>query len=455
MAQKFTFLLLFLFISFHGLAQISASQENGCLPLINVNFSFSNPLLTNHYWDFDDGTFSLAPSPVHTFTNAGTYMVVLTGIFNSTAVSDSIEINVFSNPTANFFVDGPNTGCAALSIDYKDISTSAFGSPIVSRFWTFGDGTFADTSLVEFTHTYYDMGIYSVSLMITDTNGCQDLLYSDSIVIASSPPVVVFGNDLDSLIDCNPPVNVNFYANTYSLFQHADTFSYLWDLGNGQSSVLANPVYDFQQGYYQGSLQVTDNFGCSVEHQFSFFVILPEASFELANATDYVICDTAFFINTSNVPSVWLNYGDGNTGSNLTHIYSLPGVYNVQMFAALGNCTDDTTIQVTVEDVQADYGLSPDYTCSTPIGVQYSDSSFNAVEWLWLFPNGDTSLLQNPYIIYSDPDTSLCEQTQVIPVNPVLIVTSPHGCHDTLLNGNTFVFDMPVSRFMPDVSWGF
>lgn len=454
MARNLTLLLILLLSNYYAFTQIAVSVQNGCAPLTNVSFSYSNTSLINHHWDFGDGTSSNAASPAHSFFDPGVYVVTLSGFINSAPFSNTIEITVFPNPEAGFYVDGPNMGCAPLSVLFADTSVGGGVVPIVSRYWDFGDGTSADTSAIGLGHLYTLPGIYGVSLWVTDTNGCQSQVFHNPIVFASSPPIVEFGNNLDSLTDCTPPVDVSFHASASSLFQYADSFSYYWDFGSIQST-LANPVESFMPGNYACSLVVSDNFGCSVVHNFDLIGILPEASFSLDNSPDSVICDTAIFLNLSNTGDIWWHYGDGSTGTDTFHTYNSPGAYTVQLFASMGACVDSTEITLVVEDVQAAYSLSPGYTCSAPVTVQFTDSSLNAVEWLWIFPNGDTSLLQNPSIVFNNPDTSLCSQVDSIIYEPILIVTSSYGCRDTLSAGPEFTFNFPRSRFMPNVSWGF
>ncbi|MCF8370306.1 MAG: PKD domain-containing protein [Bacteroidales bacterium] len=444
---------LFLLSANIAFAQIAVSVQSGCAPLA-VSFSYTNSSLMNPHWDFDDGISSFLANPAHSFFMPGDYMVTLSGFINSIPVTDSVEIFVYPNPDAGFYIDGPNMGCASLSVQFVDTSLSGGIAPIVSHYWDFGDGAYADTVDLSLSHMYTAPGIYDVSLLVTDTNGCQSQIFHNSAVAASSPPIVLFSNNLDSLTDCTPPASVEFHAFAYSQFQYANSFNYHWDFGIQQSNV-ASPNVNFMPGNYACSLMVSDTFGCSVLHTFDLIGILPQASFSLANSPDSVICDSAIFLNTSNVPDVWWDYGDGGTGTDSFHVYNSPGIYTVQLFASLGLCTDSAELTLVVETVQAHYSLNPVSACSAPITVQYTDSSINAAEWFWIFPNGDTSLLQNPTVVYSDPDTSLCGQADSIFYQPTLIVTSAYGCRDTISDGPEFVFDMPVSRFMPNVSWGF
>lgn len=80
-------------------AAISATPATGTAPLV-VQFdvevtSGANDRPESYLWDFDDGDQSGATSPVHTFRNAGTFVVSLTAITGSGATaSDEVTITV-------------------------------------------------------------------------------------------------------------------------------------------------------------------------------------------------------------------------------------------------------------------------------------------------------------------------------------------------------------------------
>lgn len=89
-------------------------------------------------------------------------------------------------PVASFDSDFTD-GYAPLSIAFTDTST---GSP-TSRYWDFGDGTYSTEQNPK--HTYYEEGIYTVSLTATNGEGSDSVAKSDYIAVANAPQPPVAG----------------------------------------------------------------------------------------------------------------------------------------------------------------------------------------------------------------------------------------------------------------------
>jgi len=149
-------------------ADFSVTPTAGCAPL-TVNFSDSstgNVLLWS--WDFGDGDTGTIQNPTHTYTNPGTYTVslIVSDTYGSYTRSRADYLMVECCSTVAADSSGtPAAGCAPLTVNFSDSSTG----DILTWLWDFGDG---DTSTVQNpTHTYFNPGIHTVSLTISDTCG--------------------------------------------------------------------------------------------------------------------------------------------------------------------------------------------------------------------------------------------------------------------------------------------
>jgi gliding motility-associated-like protein len=136
-------------------------------------------------WNFGDGS-SNSPikNPVHTYTTAGVYNVVLTAISNnSCAATISKTVTINPQPIAQFGMTNDPT------IALEPVYFSDFSAPtgsITTWLWSFGDeGSGTGSSP---THVYQNSGVYVITLTVFDNNGCSDTV-SKSIDVQILPQV--------------------------------------------------------------------------------------------------------------------------------------------------------------------------------------------------------------------------------------------------------------------------
>jgi PKD repeat protein len=124
--------------------------------------------LTQHRWDFGDGTVQVGTSPAHTFSAPGVYDVRLT-VTDNTGRTDTAHRRVRVGP--------PNQAPSAISAHTQtalvgqSVTFDASGSDdvdgwIEKQVWSFGDGTVGEGEQV--AHVYRRPGTYDVSLTLHD-----------------------------------------------------------------------------------------------------------------------------------------------------------------------------------------------------------------------------------------------------------------------------------------------
>src|SRR4030095_1487730 len=200
-------LFFLLFLPGYAWSQIAASDSSGCAPLVNIVFS-SPAGATGINWDFDDGASSNLVSPVHTFTQPGIYNVVYTATLNGNPLNYSLTINVYGKPGVKFGATPPLSGCVPLNVSFKDSSTGGGGSSIVSREWAFGDGCVNIGNNINTTYLYTLPGSFTVSLKVTDSNGCDSSLAKNGYINTSIPPNAVITTNPSPPASCLPPLTV-------------------------------------------------------------------------------------------------------------------------------------------------------------------------------------------------------------------------------------------------------
>ena len=166
-----------------------------------VNFtdnSSGNP--TDYLWDFGDpasgaANTSILPNPTHTFTAAGIFNIkLIVSIAGQCIDSITKPLSVFPGFFPGFTNSAPL--CAGQAVQFTDTTITIYGV-VDSWHWDFGDpGSGAsNTSIIPApTHVFVTPGPYNVTLIVTNSKGCQKTVVKP-IVISNVSPVSVFPHD--------------------------------------------------------------------------------------------------------------------------------------------------------------------------------------------------------------------------------------------------------------------
>jgi len=142
---------------------------------------------------------------------SGNYTVTVTGI-NGCSASTDVTIGQTPGPSASFSANPKQTN-AYVYITFHDNSTG----DIISWQWDFGDGSTAtDQNCI---HQYGDTGTYTVTLIVTEANGCIDSV-SDIIKIRDIFTLYIpntFTPDGDGINDFFFPKGVNVDPDNYEM----------------------------------------------------------------------------------------------------------------------------------------------------------------------------------------------------------------------------------------------
>ncbi len=194
------------FINVNQLPNVNfdADVKEGCQPLQVqfINQSGNSPIINSYLWTFYQGYNSTDVSPQITFYDAGTYSVSLQATSDSGCVNTITKnnfITVFERPRADFtFV--PNNEIDILNSEIKFTNTTV--GNYNSSSWMFGDGALSVETNP--THGYYDIGTFSVTLVVSTINNCTDTMIKQ--ITINDPPTVYIPNaftpiDADGLND--------------------------------------------------------------------------------------------------------------------------------------------------------------------------------------------------------------------------------------------------------------
>jgi len=386
-------------------------------------------------WEFDDpasgdeNTSSLF-EPVHLYTAPGIYQVKLI-VENIYGCSSEIQklVTVNANPEAMFM--SPDTIALGAQFTITDQSSGS-GSPIINRFWDFGDGNTA-TNINPVIHQYDEPGEYIICLEVEDFYGCSHQ-YCDSIIVTGLPTAeFVYASD------------ITFETFFFDESQPDNTIiNWMWDFGDPTTnddtiSGTPNPMWQYpEEGWYEVQLKIFDKYGGTDE--ISKMVYAGNAV--MADFENYAVCqgDTTLFIDYSYSPisagfETWYwDFGDGHDTTysepidTLRHRYILPGEYEVKFAISAhvsGFFMSDTLVQI-IEIFERPFARIKEENLGVCFGnpIHFKDASVYApgdpgIEWFWDFDDGSYSNNTNPVHKYSDTGTF-----QVI-----MQIMTEHGCY--------------------------
>jgi len=118
-------------------------------------------------WDFGDGNMAGdVDTPMHTYSEAGTYTINLTATNDGGSTSAIDTITVLPPKPHSAFTASPTSGKYPLAVNFVDLST---GEGINEWAWTFGDG--GTSTSQNPLYAYAHVGLYEVRLTVTSPSG--------------------------------------------------------------------------------------------------------------------------------------------------------------------------------------------------------------------------------------------------------------------------------------------
>ena len=343
----------------------------GCFPL-DVIFTELIRNAKEYIWDFGDGSPQLGPLPAstgytqaHTFSNVGTYRVMLIAIDPASCnVRDTSYVNIkVGDLRATLRLSFGKIGaCTAFEYQFNNLSTTLPIRPFTnsSFIWDFGDGSpQVVAGLNSIPHTFPAVGSYNVKLILNDTAYCNNPEILDTVVSVAANVEAKFET---SPVGCAPYTAI--FNNTSVGGQ-----TFQWDFGDPSSgadntSTLANPTHMYANpGTFTIRMVANDPNTCNKTDDTTVTIIVydkPTANFSYTPVVP-VENTPNIFINSSSANAVrfkWI-FGDGDTlatisRSNVEHQYNATGTFNACLvaFNAVG-CPDTLCMPVSTIVVPA------------------------------------------------------------------------------------------------------
>ena len=407
-------------------AGFAADKTGGCGPLV-VHFSNLTSgagAAASWQWDLGNGNSAVVADPVATYTQPGSYKVVLTVQDGSQSSTFSEVITVYQPPAATFAVADPKV-CAQMPVTFNAAATQGSGA-IASYLWVFGDGNTQTVPTASTSHAYLPPGVYGVNLTVTDSYGCVATAVQSGAVTVLSALLPSFTTNPQVLCTVNSPVT---FTNTTT---GPGTLTYQWNFGDGSSSTVASPGYTYSaKGTYTVILTATSSVGCvAADTQAN---VLNVANFQTDFTIPASICQgaTAVFTDSSSpAPSGETWVADGvaaGAGMALSESYTTAGNHTITLTNTYGGCTQSVTRAFTVNavPVMPPFDAVQQSACGAPMTVNFQDHTPGAVQWQWAFDYNPYSSYQN-YTAGGQAISTVYGENQDYLVQ--LTVTNAQGC---------------------------
>ena len=363
-------------------ASFSTSKSSGCSPLM-VDFKNSSSGASTYRWDLGNGNASTAKDPSAVYNSPGTYKVTLVAV-SSTGQEDKYEttLTVFASPKAALTSDR-NGVCEGGTVSFSDASTYPDGAA-QTRSWDFGDGgTSTDAKPV---YTYSLPGTYSVTLAVTDANGCTDARKVTSMVVVNPRPT---GHvQPDRTYRCDAPATFNMTVNNTNGTQFS------WDFGDGSSAYGQSVKHVYGQGTHLATVFITGSNGCTSKATHDLHVVRPNVWYSSPNACDgepiKLVNQTAPDDGTG---SYQWSYGQWSSSDKNPEITLPEGTHKIKLTFNWDGCSLSYDRDVVVRKTSGRITPGDTLVCAGKgkLSLSASGSWYASVEWkLGGQPHGPT-----------------------------------------------------------------
>ncbi len=423
--------------------------EVGCTPanvvLTNTTNIPDGINLLKTTWVFPDGNSAVGNSTDKDYAIAGQYGVTISIETSGTNCDASQEfqdaINIVASPIPAFTISPSATACEG---PHEVVIGNDTEGNDLTYFWDLGNG---NTSSEENPpNQTYQTGNYTVSLMVTNENGCTN---TTSQLISIGLPVASF--EIADTVCAGDTIPINNLSSAGS---------YQWTLSGAVNTSLSgtSPTYHFPVGgVYNINLNVIAQGGeCTKDTTITVFAQEVNAVFT-ANPI-YGCSEPMAVAFTPNFPIEGATYGwdfgDDSTGmeQNPTHDYYADNespYHENGEFKFNPTLTMTTSVGCTAEfetEVVLDIPLArfmPDTVSGcAPLTVEFSDSSRSTqpiTNWEWIYADGNTAN-------FGSADAHSYTYTEPGDYDVQLVITNNLGCPDT-----SFVIRVEVGeRIAPD-----
>ncbi len=290
------------------------------------------------------------PSPSDSI--AGVVNLVLSSTNDGDCLTDMDTVEIVIEPNSNVFVGGDQSICA----EVDSIAVSAILTNATTGFW-------ASTGTGEFRPSPFDINAYYDPSVFDIVDGNFKLFFTTNSEIACQPSSDTL--EVNVIVPVIPGFENNESCEGFPLAFTDTTLvltgtitDWLWQFGDGDSSVSQNPVHIFEDnGAYDVELKVRSSLGCEAKVINSVLIDpRPVANFSVTPLLAVINTPVIFTDLSSEGISYYWDFGNGTgivTDKNSSYTYTIPGFYTVEhgVTSELG-CSDSLIRVIEVREAE-------------------------------------------------------------------------------------------------------
>jgi gliding motility-associated-like protein len=369
----------------------------------------STPNTATLSWNFGDNTTSTATNPVHTYNVPSTYTVRLIASLGNCSDTITHQVLVPLRPIAVPHVNDSTACSIPFTPQFSDTDPAHVGWN-----WDFGDGTSTSSSQNP-THTYNNFGIYTVTLTVTDTNGCVATKI-DSNWILIAPPIVQITSPQDS--GC---IIVDTFSFNASVNSPADPniVSWTWNFGDGtpdttQSTAPITHSFNHTDSF-DVTVTVTTASGCTATTTFNALIKAGTRPIAVIDSVLDTICwnnpITFHSLSPQPVTGWWWFFDDQGTNMidpNPTFIFNkdtsgTADPFDIILIAYNYGCADTDTVVDMIAVLSPIVHFATSVDCINEDSIIFTNLVTGGNTYLWDFGDQTTTSDSAPSHVYGGP----------------------------------------------------
>jgi gliding motility-associated-like protein len=231
------------------------NNDEQCLnenEFISINTTIPSIPEVSYAWYFNDSLFNGKVNTRFKVKDSGSYIIKM--IANNQGCADSLSksIRVNQNPVSLFTIDD-STQCVNEN-NFTLTSRSTSADKITQYLWKLGDGNSQEGSMIK--NIYKQPGKYIITHIPITEKGCTDTSENSIMVFEKPYPAFIINDTTQCITD-------NLFQFSNQTPDSINTNRYLWKFGDGRTSYLVSPKYQYlKPGKFMVQLLTYNYQGC-------------------------------------------------------------------------------------------------------------------------------------------------------------------------------------------------